>query len=155
MSSIATNLNALRAHGPCAPGWTKHLKATGKTQPDDEVLTYADIVRLNGFDDALWSCRAAPEYEAVWRSYSSWCAAEASVSAKSDQAKKFAALAVRASRAEEWSAAIRDTPPLAIKSIAWEAFDRGEDFTAAETVATEKFVAEFLCRVNGVTGEKP
>ena len=71
---ITTTLNRIRAHQPCASGWTKLLAGLGKTTADDEPLPYAEIVRINGLDDALWACRAEPQYEREWRLYAVWCA---------------------------------------------------------------------------------
>jgi hypothetical protein len=74
MAMITTTLNRIRAHGPCQPGWRKLLAHLGKTQPDDEPLPYAVIVAANGLDDALWCCRAEPQYAREWRLYAVWCA---------------------------------------------------------------------------------
>jgi hypothetical protein len=32
------------------------------------------ILDSNGFDDALWCCRAASEYDKEWRLFTIWCA---------------------------------------------------------------------------------
>ena len=71
---ITTTLNRIRGHQPCASGWTKLLAGLGKTTADDEPLPYAEIVRINGLDDALWACRAEPQYEREWQLYAVWCA---------------------------------------------------------------------------------
>jgi len=71
---ITTTLTRIREHQPCADGWTKLLKHLGKTQADDEPLTFATILESNGLDDALWCCRAEPEYAREWRLYAVWCA---------------------------------------------------------------------------------
>ena len=70
---IVTTLNRIRAHGPCADGWAKLLKHLGKTQADDEPLPFATILESNGLDDALWCCRAEPQYTKEWRLYVVWC----------------------------------------------------------------------------------
>ena len=70
---ITTTLNRIRAHGPCADGWAKLLKHLGKTQADDEPLPFATILESNGIDDALWCCRAEPQYAKEWRLYGVWC----------------------------------------------------------------------------------
>lgn len=69
-----TTLNKIRAHSPCQTGWNKLLKHLGKTQADDEPLSFATILESNGLDDALWCTRAAPEYDREWRLYAVWCA---------------------------------------------------------------------------------
>ena len=71
---LTTTLDRIRAHGPCKSGWEKLLRGLGKTQADDELLPYADILRINGLEDALWCCRAEPKYSKEWRLYAVWCA---------------------------------------------------------------------------------
>ena len=71
---ITTTLNRIREHGPCADGWAKLLKHLGKTHADDEPLPFETILESNGLDDALWCCRAEPQYAKEWRLYSVWCA---------------------------------------------------------------------------------
>ena len=71
---LTTTLNRIRAHGPCENGWTKLLAGLGKTKADDEPLPYARIVEINGIDDALWCCRAEPQYAREWRLFAVWCA---------------------------------------------------------------------------------
>ena len=71
---ITTTLNRIREHQPCTKGWQKLLAYLGKTKADDEPLPYAVILKSNGLDDALWCCRAEPQYEKEWRLYAVWCA---------------------------------------------------------------------------------
>ena len=71
---ITTTLNRIRAHGPCADGWAKLLKHLGKTQADDDPLPFATILESNGLGDALWCCRAEPQYAREWRLFAVWCA---------------------------------------------------------------------------------
>ena len=72
--SATTTLNAIRAHGPCATGWTKLLAHLGKTKADDEPLPLLTILDSNGLDDALWCMRAMPEHDKHWRLFAVWCA---------------------------------------------------------------------------------
>jgi len=72
--AITTTLNRIRAHRPCTEGWTKLLKHLGKTWADDEPLPFAVILESNGINDALWCCRAEPQYAKEWRLYAVWCA---------------------------------------------------------------------------------
>ena len=72
--SATTTLNAIRAHDPCAQGWTKLLAHLGKTKADDEPLSLLTILDSNGLDDALWCMRAMPEHSRHWRLYAVWCA---------------------------------------------------------------------------------
>ena len=74
MPILTTTLNRIRAHNPCADGWAKLLAGLGKTAPDDDPLPYTHIVEINGLDDALWACRAEPQYAREWRLYAVWCA---------------------------------------------------------------------------------
>jgi len=76
---ICTTLNKIRAHHPCTDGWVKLLAGLGKTEADDEPLPFAQIVEINGFADALWSARSAPEHDKDWRLFAVWCARQALV----------------------------------------------------------------------------
>ena len=69
-----TTLNAIRAHDPCADGWSKLLRHLGKTEADDEPLSLKTILDSNGFDDALWCLRAVPNCDREARLYAVWCA---------------------------------------------------------------------------------
>ena len=71
---ITTTLNRIRERQPCTNGWQTLLAYLGKTKADDEPLPYAVILKSNGLDDALWCCRAEPQYEKEWRLYAVWCA---------------------------------------------------------------------------------
>ena len=71
---LTTTLNRIREKGPCKEGWEKLLKHLGKTGGDDEPLPYSVILKSNGLDDALWCCRAEPQYDKEWRLFSVWCA---------------------------------------------------------------------------------
>ena len=71
---ITTTLNRIRERQPCTNGWQTLLAYLGKTKADDEPLPYAVILKSNGIDDALWCCRAEPQYDKEWRLYAVWCA---------------------------------------------------------------------------------
>jgi hypothetical protein len=71
---VRTTLNAIRAHDPCAEGWSKLLRHLGKTEADDEPLSLKTILDSNGFDDALWCLRAVPNCDREARLYAVWCA---------------------------------------------------------------------------------
>jgi len=71
---ITTTLNKIRERHPCTEGWKKLLGHLGKTEADDEPLLFSVILKSNGLGDALWCCRAAPEYDKQWRLYTVWCA---------------------------------------------------------------------------------
>lgn len=74
---ITTTLARIRAHSPCASGWSKLLTHLGKTGPDDEPVPFAVIVESNGLADALWCCRAEPQHASVWRLFAVRCARRA------------------------------------------------------------------------------
>ena len=71
---ITTTLNHIRDNHPCTEGWTNLLSGLGKTKGDDEPLAYATILRINGFDDALWCMRAEPQHANLWRMFAVRCA---------------------------------------------------------------------------------
>ena len=70
---IYTTLNRIRELS-CAEGWKKLLAHLGKTQADDEPLSFVTIADSNGLDDALWCCRAEPERSSMWRHFAVDCA---------------------------------------------------------------------------------
>jgi hypothetical protein len=72
--TIYTTLNKIRAHSPCANGWTKLLRHLGKTQADDEPLALVAILDSNGLDAALWCLRACEGIDREARLYAVWCA---------------------------------------------------------------------------------
>ena len=71
---MRTTLNAIRAHDPCADGWSKLLRHLGKTKADDEPLSLRTILDSNGLDDALWCLRAVPGCDREARLFAVWCA---------------------------------------------------------------------------------
>lgn len=73
---ITTTLNRIRAHGLRNDCWRKLLSHLGKTEADDEPLSYSVIVESNGLDGALRCCRAEPKHNHIWRGFAWWCANE-------------------------------------------------------------------------------
>ena len=71
---MQTTLNKIRAHHPCADGWTKLLRHLGKTEADDEPVRIITILDSNGLDDALWCLRAVEGHDREIRLYAVWCA---------------------------------------------------------------------------------
>ena len=69
-----TTLNDIRSKSPCESGWQTLLKSLNKTKADDEPVSFEFILDSNGLDDALWCCRAAPQYDREWRLFAVWCA---------------------------------------------------------------------------------
>ena len=72
--SLTTTLNRIKACNPCDDGWQAGLQAAGKTEPDDEPISYEQIMDAVGLDNALWCCCAEPQYASQWRRYAVWCA---------------------------------------------------------------------------------
>ena len=71
---MKTTLNKIRAHSPCASGWSKLLGNLGKTKADDEPLAITTILESNGLDDALWCLRAVDGHQREMRLYAVDCA---------------------------------------------------------------------------------
>lgn len=64
---ITTTLNRIHEHWPCVNAWTTLLDGLGKTSADDEPLSFATIIKINGLYDAQARCRAEPQYDREWR----------------------------------------------------------------------------------------
>ncbi len=124
---ITTTLNKIRESGPCADGWEKLLKHLGKTQADDEVLPFSVIVESNGIDDALWCCRAEPQYAKEWRLYAVWCARQVEHLMTDERSRNALNVAERYANGqatdEEFAAAraARDAAWAAARDAAWDA----------------------------------
>jgi len=71
---LTTTLNRIWACDPCDTAKRRALKAAGKGAPDDEPITYQQIIEAVGLEDALWCCRAEPQYSKEWRLFGVWCA---------------------------------------------------------------------------------
>ena len=127
---ITATLNRIRAHGHCEPGWKKLLAGLGKTQADDEPLPFARIVEINGLDDALWCCRAEPQYAKEWRLFAVWCARQVEhlnpdprVKTAIDTAERYAHGEATDSELAAARAAARDAASDAASAAAWAAED--------------------------------
>ena len=71
---LTTTLNRICACNPCERGWRDGLRAFNKTKPDDDLITYEQILGKVGLNNALWCCRAEPQHHNLWRRYAVWCA---------------------------------------------------------------------------------
>ena len=71
---MQTTLKKIRAHSPCAPGWTRLLTFLGKTKVDDEALLLSTVLQSNGLNDTLWCLRAVDGFEREKRLFAVWCA---------------------------------------------------------------------------------
>ena len=87
-----TTLSKIRAHAPCASGWTTLLKGLGKTAADDEPLELVRVLEINGLDDALWALRACDGIDRAARLYA--CDMAAAVAHLANNARCDTAIAV-------------------------------------------------------------
>jgi hypothetical protein len=71
---LTTTLNRIKACNPCDDGWQAGLQAAGKTEPDDEPISYEAILDAVGIEKALWCCQAEKQHANLWRRYAVWCA---------------------------------------------------------------------------------
>lgn len=69
-----TTLNRIHVHRPPTRMWEKLLRNLGKTEADDQPLSFVAILDSNGLDDALWCCRAEPQHASLWRHFAVDCA---------------------------------------------------------------------------------
>ena len=71
---LTTTLNHIKACNPCNDGWQAGLQAAGKTEADDEPISYETILNAVGIEKALWCCQAEKQHSSLWRRYAVWCA---------------------------------------------------------------------------------
>jgi len=71
---MQTTLEKIRAHSPCASGWTQLLAHLGKTKADNEPLPLSVILESNGLNDTLWCLQAVDGFEREKRLFAVWCA---------------------------------------------------------------------------------
>ena len=154
---ITTTLNRIRACNPCATGWSQLLDGLGKRAADDDPLPYADIVRINGIDDALWACRAEPQHGREWRQFAVWCARKVqhlmtdprSIAAL-DVADRYANGDATATEldaawdAAAWDAVAWDAARAAVRAAAWAAARDATWAAAAWAAARDAQTVEFL-----------
>ena len=74
MKMLVTTLNKIKEYNSREVGWETLLRYLGKTKADNDPLAFLTILESNGFNDALWCMRSAPEYEKEWRLFAVWCA---------------------------------------------------------------------------------
>ena len=71
---MQTTLKKIRAHSPCASGWTRLLTFLGKTKVDGEALLLSTVLQSNGLNDTLWCLQAVDGFEREKRLFAVWCA---------------------------------------------------------------------------------
>lgn len=148
MADFIVTSRAVKRHGPCAPGWLAHLRATGKRGEDDDAISIAEIVTGNSFENALFACRALPDRESTWRGFLAWCAEQAAAAADGKQSRDKAQQAAQCAKQENlWDALVR-CPALAQQAAGWAAHARGEDYRTAANAARQNQIDEFLRRVS-------
>jgi hypothetical protein len=136
---LTTTLNRIKEHSPCEDGWKKLLMYLGKTKADDESLPYSVIVASNGLGDALWCCRAEPQYHKEWRLFAVWCCGQIKHLMKdprSINAVKTAKKHALGKATDEELAAARAAAEAAARAAAGEAA-RAAAWTAAWAAARE------------------
>ena len=125
---LVTTLNKIKECKPCESGWKMLLNHLGKKIADDEPLPFLTILESNGFVDALWCTRCAPEYDKEWRLFGVWCVRKVQnllIDPRSldalDVSERFAnGLASQDELSMAWAAA-RDAASYAASSEAWDA----------------------------------
>jgi len=138
---ICTSLSRIRAHQPCEDGWRKLLAGLGKTEADNEPLPYARIVEINGISDALWACRAEPQYAKEWRLFAVWCARQVEHLMTDERSKRACDVAERyalGQATDEELAAARDAARAAARDAAraaWAAWAVASDAASAARAA--------------------
>ena len=150
-NQITTTLNRIRTHSLCANGWETLLRGLGKTQADDEPLAYAEILRINGLDDALWCCRSEPQHASLWRH----CAVDFAETARHlmTDPRSLAALNVARRHADGVATdaeldAARAAASYAASDVAWAAA-RDAAWDVARDAAIKRMSEIFLFRVGG------
>ena len=121
---ITTTLNRIKECKLYQDGWRKLLNHLGKTQADDEPLPFSVIVESNGLDDALWCCRAEPQYAREWRLYAVWCARRVShlmIDQQSLNALYVAEQYANGNATDDELAAARYAAWVAARDAAWDA----------------------------------
>ena len=73
---ITTTLRKIRDAKPCQNSWRKLYKHLGgiKAYGLDTPITFQQIIKNNGVDDALWCLRTVPECDSLWRHFAVDCA---------------------------------------------------------------------------------
>ena len=148
---MTTTLNRIWACNPCDEGKKRALEAAGKAAPDDEPITYQQIIEAVGLEDALWCCKAEPRYNREWRLFAVWCARqvqhlmadERSIAAL-DMAERYAngeatdeeLAAARAAARAAASAAASDAARAASSDAAWAAAWAAQRNAFIQLVAT-------------------
>lgn len=144
---IYTTLNKIRVCSPCSDGWEKLLKNLGKTKADDEPLSMLEIIKSNGFDDAVWSLRAFEGIDSDARLFAVACArrvqhlmtdpasikaldvAERYANGQATEHELFAAWAAGGAGSAAWAAA------WAARAAAWAAWAARDAARAARAAA--------------------
>lgn len=66
---LITSLNKIYLRSPEEIHWSTLLALFGKTKPDDEELSFRQILERSSAHFALTCCQYAPEFDTIWRRY--------------------------------------------------------------------------------------
>jgi len=141
---MQTTLKKIRAHSPCAEGWTQLLAHLGKTKADSTPLPLSVILESNGLNDTLWCLQAVDGFEREKRLFAVWCARQVQrlitdprSLAALDVVEQFAngqasleELAAAATWAADAREAARDAAWAAANAAAWAAAANAADAAA-------------------------
>ena len=122
---MTTTLNRIWACNPCDEGRWRALRAAGKNAPDDEQITYQQIVEAVGLDDALWCCQAEPQYDREWRLFAVWCARQVQHLMSDQRSIDALDVAERYAHGEATDEQL-DAARAAARDAAWDAWDAAE-----------------------------
>ena len=74
-NQITVTLAQIKEYSPCAPGWSRVLKANGRDNADlNKRFPVSSILDSNGLNDTLWVLSRLPEYNVLCRKFAWWCA---------------------------------------------------------------------------------
>jgi hypothetical protein len=138
---LTTTLNHIRVNHPGHASFAALLQDLGKTQADDESLPYDEILRLRGFEFAVWACCAEPRYDAVWSAYAIRCARRAQHLMKDPRSVAVLDVAERHLRGEATDAELSDAIVAASQVHASTAMDLGRIDAATHAAGAATFAA--------------
>jgi hypothetical protein len=141
---ITVTSRAVRAKLPCSEGWKQYMKASGKTEVDDEEVPLSKVLKDVGFENTLFVIIALPQHNELWRSFVLRCSAEAEEKAFGIKSTEFAHKAKQAANQDNVAEAMLIVPQLAAQSQGWSAFEQGHPFKEAVAHARERQIKEFI-----------
>ena len=143
-NQITVTLAQIKEYSPCAPGWSRVLKANGGYNADlNKPFPVSSILDSNGLDDTLWVLGCLPEYKVLWRKFAWWCAAQVKDNARDDRVSRCLEVVKRYSEGlatdEELAAARSEAAEAAMCAAKWSpakaAWSAAATWPAAEEAA--------------------